>query len=177
MIMLGGSKAMRELTFKGFLKQYVKDLSYQHTNNIYKLVQEAEERNPRLYEPLVLYATLNNKTSELEKAISNHSVLKKDLLKSLPLKSIEYDKLPDNYAKVYSSYLSAKNRSVNDAHTKQLMHNKIQRLKTEKDITNYKIYRDLNLNHGNFNSFMKNKDPSKVSLDTLRNVIDYLESR
>ena len=43
---------MRELTFKGFLKQYVRELSNGKTNNIYRLVKETSEENPRLYEPL-----------------------------------------------------------------------------------------------------------------------------
>lgn len=47
---------MRELTFRGFLAQYVKQLSAEKTNSLYKLAAEAGSSNPRLREPLLLYA-------------------------------------------------------------------------------------------------------------------------
>ena len=47
---------MRELTFEGFLRRYVRELSAQDTLDVSKLAQEAQQEKPRLREPLFLYA-------------------------------------------------------------------------------------------------------------------------
>ena len=59
---------MRELTFKGFLKSYVRSLSQAETNSLYKLVKEAADENPRLREPLLLYAKFTDSTDVLLRA-------------------------------------------------------------------------------------------------------------
>ena len=59
---------MRELTFRGFLTQYVKQLSAQETNSLYKLAAEASSNNPRLREPLFLYAVYSQKQDVLLQA-------------------------------------------------------------------------------------------------------------
>ena len=43
-----------------------------------------------------------------------------------------------------------------------------------KSITNYRIYTTLNLNPGNANAFLKNGDISKVSLDTTRRILQFV---
>jgi len=83
--------------------------------------------------------------------------------------------LPERYARVYRSYLSVKNRGQSAAHTKTLMRNRIIRLQREKNITNYRLYTDLRVNPGNMNAFIKHGDCSKVSLDTARSAITFLE--
>lgn len=51
---------MRKLTFEGFLKQYVAELSGVQTASVHKLADRMAE-NPRLKEPLFLYALAFNK--------------------------------------------------------------------------------------------------------------------
>jgi hypothetical protein len=170
---------MRELTFKGFLKRYVKELSHQHTNNIYKLVKETANENPRLYEPLILYANLNSKNNELLMAVSNEPNFDKRKLQDYMQYTSQFQNIENislEYKKVHNSYLYYKNKLINENHTKELMYNKIMKLKSEKNITNYKIYHNLSINSGNFNTFIKNKQLSKCSIKTLRIVIDYLEN-
>ena len=48
---------MRQLTFKGFLKQYVNELSFCRTNKIRLLADEAPNGNYRLVEPLTAFHT------------------------------------------------------------------------------------------------------------------------
>lgn len=57
---------MRRLTFKGFLESYVMELSYMGTCSISKLVNELDD-NPRLREPLLLYAYLSKMPRGIEK--------------------------------------------------------------------------------------------------------------
>ena len=55
---------MRKLTFEGFLKQYVVELSGVQTASVHKLADCMTE-NPRLKEPLYLYALAFDKVDLL----------------------------------------------------------------------------------------------------------------
>ena len=61
-----------------------------------------------------------------------------------------------------------------DNHIKSLILDKIIKLQKEKHITNYRIYKDLKINPGNFNSFIKNRNLNKLSLNKSREVYNYL---
>jgi hypothetical protein len=177
---------MRPLTFEGFLRRYVRELSTEKTNNIYKLTREAESSNPRLREPLLLYAFFNGKEDELKNAMAHSpelekifspvfahyaspEALKRDLLDDQAM-------LPNEYKKAYRSFQALQNGLQNDSHTKSLMRAKIETLKQQKSITNYRIYTDLHLNPGNFNDFMRNGKLEKISLVKLRKVLNYLNN-
>lgn len=175
---------MRELTFKGFLKSYVRSLSKAKTNSLYKLAKEAADENPRLREPLLLYAKFTDSTDVLLRAAQ-----KTELYSEYKNLANRYDKagfeaalqnasspLPDEYKKVWKSYLSKKHQLQNDNHTKDLMRNKVVQLQKAKGVSNYRLYSDLRLNPGNFNAWLKYGDPNKVSLDTARRTVKYLEN-
>ena len=55
---------MRKLTFEGFLKQYVAELSGVQTASAHKMADHMAE-NPRLKEPLFLYALAFDKVDWL----------------------------------------------------------------------------------------------------------------
>jgi len=175
---------VRDLSFAGFLKRYVRSLSLTETNSLYKLAKEAADENPRLREPLLLYAVFIDKTDVLLRAVRAHTLYSD--YKNLANK---YDKasfktalqdasspLSEEYKKVWRSYLSRKNRLQNDNHTKELMRNKIVKLQKAKGMSNYRLYADLGLNPGNLNAWMKYGDPNKVSIDTARRALKYLEN-
>ena len=174
---------MRELTFKGFLAQYVKQLSAQNTNSLYKLAAEASDDNLRLREPLLLYAMLSEKQDVLLKAAKNLVLHKhysemvsqytsEELIVLLEQESPE---LEEGYHKVWRSYQSRKNRCQADNHTKELMRKKVKRLQEKKGVTNYRIYTDLRLNPGNLNAWLKHGDCDKISLVTAREALRYME--
>ena len=73
MSMLGCMDLMRKLTFKGFLTQYVKNLSYSNTLDIKRLAKEATTSNLRLCAPLVLYALSSSKKDQLLNVLSDCS--------------------------------------------------------------------------------------------------------
>ncbi len=174
---------MRELTFKGFLFRYVKSLSAEGTTGLYKLAKEAENKNSRLKAPLFLYVFYSGKESLFLNVI-NKTLLKTeyeevflgktqenftDMLKK------ENPDIPKEYRKVWDSYLSQKNKHQGDDHTKELMRQKIKRLQQKNKITNYRIYKDLNLNPGNFNDWIKNGKEDKISLKNARLALEYME--
>ena len=51
---------------------------------------------------------------------------------------------------------------------------KISEVKEAKSVSNYRIYKTMNLNPGNVNAFLKNEDTSKVSLDTARKILAFV---
>lgn len=176
---------MRELTFKGFLKKYLNELSYCHSNSFYKLSKEAESQNPRLREPLLIYANLSLEKDKLLRILSYYKWFQKDYdyFKNYQKSNLLIDDLtndesdiPIDYKKVYKTYINLRDYTVHDMYTKELMWNKIAKLKSEKSISNYRLYTDLNLNHGNLNDFVKNKRFSKLSLVNTKKVLNYLEN-
>ena len=171
---------MRKLTFKGFLAVYVKKLSYSGSLNMSVIAQEAVESNHRLRAPLVLYAVLHGKSVLLRKNLielgspdellqmldwlNEHDV--EDLLKQ--------GRLPDEYLKVWNSYTIRRDRLKTDYELKSSMRKKIIELQKNKKCSNYRLYRDLKLNPGNINSWLKNGDGSKVSYQTAERIMAYV---
>ena len=173
---------MRKLTFKGFLAQYVRKLSRSDTNSLYKLAAEAGSDNPRLREPLLLYALYSGKQDVLLQAAKDlqlHAEYQKRLAYSADettqLLESGSSLLPVEYHKVWRSFQSQKNRGQADDHTKELMRQKVRRLQDQYGVTNYRIYTDLKLNPGNVNAWLKHGDADKVSLDTARRTLRYVE--
>jgi hypothetical protein len=174
---------LRKLTFIGFLKQYIRSLSFSETGSLYKLAEEASSDNPRLCEPLFLYALFSGKEKILLSAVKSTELRDEysSLLELYDKQKMEQELmredsvLPERYAKVYRSYLCVRNQQRNDAHTKSLMRDRILRLQNEKNVSNYRLYTDLRVNPGNMNAYIKHGDCSKISLKTARNAIDYME--
>ena len=175
---------MRELTFKGFLTRYVRQLSFSDTNSIYKLSKEASSINHRLREPLFLYALYSGKQTVLLQATKDQKLYAEyqEMILHYSTNTMtqhfegKSPYLSAEYHKVWRSYQSQKNKSQSDDHTKELMRQKIRRLQDRYGISNYRIYTDLRLNPGNINAWLKHGATDKVSLDTARATLRYLES-
>jgi hypothetical protein len=175
---------MRRLTFKGFLRQYLRELSSSATNDIRSLADEVP-KNYRLVEPLVLYAMAVNKLEYLRRVAKDSHLM--DAIAQLPDSMgwgsvmdalIEEDKsIPIGFHKAYKSYISVRDYQKSADHTKTLILAKTRKLQHSKRVTSYRIYTDLGLNHGNVNTYLRNGDVSKVSLEVAEKVLAYLESR
>lgn len=174
---------MRELTFQGFLASYVKSLSLNDTLNIRVLAAEAAEKNPRLREPLVLYALLYQKEHLLRRAMELQGVawdgdgLLQHYDGNTVLEALQKeDLLPQEYVKVWKSYVARHDRFSTEEETKRLIGEKIAALRKERRISNYRIYTDLRLNPGNVNAWLKHGHSDKVSLETARNILRYVKN-
>lgn len=175
---------MRELTFKGFLAQYVRDLSEAGTNSLYKLAREADKTNARLVEPLFLYALTSGKQEVLLRAVRGNRLYDHycTMLETCTAETLTETfqkgtaQLEEGYVKVWKSYLRCKNRGQGEEHTKELMRQKVLRIQEKKGISNYRIYTDLKLNPGNFNAWLKHGCGNKVSLETARKALHYVET-
>lgn len=171
---------MRKLTFKGFLSRYVKNLSYSNTLDIKRLAKEATTSNLRLCAPLVLYSLVSSKKDHLMDALSDCSKASEmiRMLTYFDCSDLESQlgkgNLPEDYLKVWKSFLVARDAPKRDDDLKGAMRKKILSIQAEKNCSNYRIYTDLKLNPGNINSWLKNGDSTKVSYQTIERVIDYL---
>ena len=76
---------MRKLSFEGFLKRYVVELSGVQTTNVHKLADCLCE-NPRMKEPLFLYALTFDKVNLLLRYTMNSNV------------AAEYNQLSNRYS-------------------------------------------------------------------------------
>ena len=175
---------MRQLSFPGFTKRYVASLSQAGTTAIYPLTREAASENPRLREPLLLYALSNGQEKVLMAAAKNtplaeaygNLLQKYDYASMLSSLREQDPALPQEYLKVWSSYLSITGKGDRDRRVKALLRTKIMQVKQNKSVSTYRICRDLGLNNSNINCWLKNGNDDKVSLDTARRVYEYLQS-
>lgn len=165
---------MRQLTLLGFLSEYVKSLSDCNSLNIHKLINEVYGGNYRLREPLFLYCFYSDKSDILLKYL-NDTDKKEYAVVVTYLNNNQFDNLPNDFVKVFNSYRRKAHMKDNDNNIKGLMLDKILRLKDQKKVTNYRIYKDLNINAGNFNDFVKNRKLNRLSLDKSREVYNYLQ--
>ena len=169
---------MRELTFPGFLKSYVRELSLSHSTGVRVLAREAAERNPRLREPLYLCALFTGQIVLLQKSVRGTTLaavyagLSDEPTEIEKQLRAEPSELPEAYGKVWHSYLVYKKRGKRDEETKELMRQQIVQLQAERGVSNYRLYTSLGLNPGNLNTWLKHGDGKKVSLKTARAVLD-----
>ena len=126
---------MRKLTFEGFLKQYVAELSGIQTVSVHKLADCMTE-NPRLKEPLFLYALTFDKVDLLLRYTANSTVVAEyeqlsnrySLAQMLLLLENQSHELPEGYLKVWRSYCSVRDAALADNDTKELIHRRVLEL-------------------------------------------------
>ncbi len=171
---------MRKLTFKGFLASYVKELSHSGTVDVSTLAKEATKDNFRLCAPLVLYAVVHGKSGLLRRELTSNGC-KDEPLQTLEILDrsgvemmLEQGDLPEEYLKVWNSFKVRRDRPQNNEVLKAAMREKIIQLQKDKNCSNYRLYKDLRLNPGNVNSWLKHGDGSKVSYQTAQQIITYV---
>ena len=173
---------MRELTFPGFLKSYVRELSLTHNISVRVLAKEAAERNPRLREPLYLYALFTGQLVLLQRSVCGTTLaavyagLPDDPTEMEKQLRVEPSELSEAYGKVGHSDLVYKERGKRDEETKELMRQQIVHLQAERGVSNYRLYTSLGLNPGNLNAWLKHGDGKKVSLKTARTVLEQVRA-
>ena len=174
---------MRKLTFEGFLKQYVAELSGVQTASVHKLADCLNE-NPRLKEPLFLYALTFDKVDLLLRYTVTSAVVAEyeqlsnrySLAQMLVLLENQSPELTEGYLKVWRSYCSVRDTSLAANDTNALIHHRVLELQRKKKLTNYRLYTDLKLNPGNVNAWLKHNDSSKMSLDCAHQIYKYAKS-
>ena len=162
---------MRQLSFIGYLKEYIKDVSGLSSLNIHKLCKELKN-NQRLVDPLILYCALTKKQEALIKYTNAKYwaivyKVNKDNFHTTDFK--KYD-----FKKIWDDYQNRLNYQTNDNYFKNSLREEIVSLMKKKSVSKYRIYTDLKLNHGNINAYLKNNDASKVSSQTAKRIYKYV---
>lgn len=169
---------MRELTFKGYLLSQLQELSGFNSTSLYAFSQLACN-NARLKDVLSLYLVMyieENLRSKLLKRFDylNIACEKLNGLDEYNVETYLQNDSLSEYRTVYNNYLYQRNHKEQEDRLKMMMYRRISEVKQAKCVTNYRIYKELNLNPGNVNAFLKNEDISKVSLDTARKILTFV---
>ena len=168
---------MKQLTFLGFLKKYLKDLSLCESCSVTKLEKELD-KNIRLLEPLTLYIKMIMTETQIS-SIKNQK-LQASLLQTNNISNVEEalqrEIMSENFQKVYTSYKFYINKKDRENNMKKIMLKRIQKLQKEKQISNYKIYTNLHLNAGNINAFLSNNNVEKLSINTAEKILQYVSA-
>ena len=159
---------MRTLTFRSFLKQYLMDVSGQDSFSVHKLCK-LSKKNVRIADPLILYCVFEDKLDIYQKYMTIDE----------KLDSLTRDNFLDNkyseygFQKINQSYIRRSNSYQYDLQTKNLIRNNIIKLMSDKNISKYRVYTDLDLNPGNVNDYLTNGNSKKVSLELVKKIYNY----
>lgn len=171
---------MRELTFKSYLKNYVKETSQCKSLDVSKLAQEAATANPALYEPLALYCALCEKNSALQKAVSKTPNFDRTyILTTMTEKDLTNKRVavPDSYKKIYAEYMAQKVENKISHEYKEKMRKEILQKNKQLKFSIRKLSLAVNIDPSNLNAFLKKKEYSKVSPDKLEALVTFLKEQ
>ncbi|MGN1130256.1 MAG: hypothetical protein ACI4Q8_02800 [Ruminococcus sp.] len=169
---------MRELTFKGYLLSLLQELSGLNSTSLYTFSHLACH-NARLKDVLTLYLVMYTEENLKDKLLKKFKYLNSSCKKLEGLDDdnaeiyLQKDSLSE-YRTVYNNFLYQRNRKEQENRLKMMIYKRISEVKQAKCLSNYRIYKEMNLNPGNVNAFLKNEDPSKVSLDTARKILTFV---
>jgi len=175
---------MRELTFKGYLESYVQHLAGQRTLALPQLATLTRSE-PRLVEPLLLWAVKAGHASRLSRLLKEQDDLNRELatLDSLEQErrlesalAAEDPQLRPEYSKVWRSYVVRRDAHVRDAQLKLEARNRVLALEESKGVSRYRMAKDLGLNPGNLHAFLAQGNPAKLSLERAFSLVRYLEA-
>lgn len=173
---------MRPKQFLNFLNDYVNSLSEHSTLNL-KVLEHEVKHNARLKEVasfLLLFSgakqdILKNNKEDLPVLFNMYQTTQKQypgvLLDDLALYTQKLDGY-DPLRKLYSAYQSTEYFSRKKR--KALLRDRVLLLKEQLNLSNYRLYKDLGLNHGNTNDFLKNNKLEKLSLHNVTRMLSYL---
>jgi hypothetical protein len=175
---------MSKITLGGWLKAELARMSEQDTASIHKLAVLAQEANPRLYEPLLVYALEIGASDRLLRYLHDDAY-KAECQKVISLCSersildlgeAERSALPWSYRKLLLSWRAVEEKAKRTNQSKQLHLKRTKELMKEKGVKNSSIYCHLNLNPGNTNTYLKHDDITKLSLENATRIMRYLYS-
>lgn len=175
---------MRQLTFVGYLDSYVRYLAGSDTRAVSRLAALARTE-PRLTEPLLLWAVKKGHDARLRGVLGERSDLARELGVLVALDgarrlesalAAEDPRLRPEYVKVWRSYVARRDAPARDAELKLEARKRVLALESAKGVTRYRMAKDLGLNPGNLHAFLAQGNPSKLSLDRALELVGYLEA-
>ena len=168
------------LTFRGFLKNYCRELSGLDTLSLRKLCSAAENEAPRVAEPLFLLALVEGKLPFLLSLASDtwmeqYYQQAADLVHNVNPTDCEALEraLPHRYKNVLRAYRAVRERVASDRRVNGLMRKKTLDALHANKVSIYRLCKELGLNLGNVYAYLSKGDVTKVSRDTARTIMEY----
>lgn len=169
---------MKELTFKSYLKNYVKNNSGLNTLDITKLVNSISKGESEIKDALILYCIMCGKVVTLKRVLKREEIedfnIEDTLITERDLKSAK-SKVNPVYKEIYNKYIEEKNSGIIAHERKENLRRQILRLNKKHNFSMRRLSIVAGVDASNFNTFMKNKDYPKVSTEKLEKVVEYLE--
>lgn len=168
------------LTFKGFLRGYVRRLTAVESDSLRKLFEATVNDAPSAAEALMTFAASQRKEAylaELAKGTwleDNYTFASNKISESTLEAFLTAEDTPERYRKVLNAYKSKKESASRDRRVILLMRDKTLKALNAKGVSVAQVQKDLGLNKGNFYAYMNKGDASKISRDTARMVMNYV---
>lgn len=168
------------LTFRGFLRSYCRELTGLETDNLSKLCRAVAGDSPAAAEALMLFAAVLGKASYLV-SLSKGTWLEKGYREVLPRLEnptcveafLQSEAAPQRYKKVWNAFAEKKEGVLADRRVSSLMRDRALEGILAKEISVYRLCEDLGLNKGNVYAYLNKGDCSKVSRATARKIMEY----
>ncbi len=171
------------LTFKGFLRLYCRELTGLQTDNLRKLVNAAATDCPAAAEAVMLFAAAQGK---VEYAVNlacgfwmeeDYKLVAGQIAKLGSVEAfLESRDASSRYKKVLLAYLAQTTAIEADRRVIALMRSKTLDALKRSGCSVYGVCRDLGLNKGNIYAYLNKGDVSKVSRNTARSILNFVES-
>lgn len=169
------------LTFLGFLRQYVKELSGEKTLSIKKLVACCDSF-PKLREPLFLYTVFSGQLQTLRNALqAEPNEPLQQLCDSfgdvvtLEMLQQKNEILPERMYRVRASYVSVRDHTTTENHLKEQIRQKVLSSVSNKKVSVCRICKDLELSQSNVSLWLNHGNPNAIRYENAERVLDYLE--
>ena len=167
------------LTFKGFLRGYCRELTGCETDNLRKLLSAVLSDSSATAEALMCFAVMQDKGEYLARLASG-SPLEADYQAAARAAqgadSLQTflcgDEAPDRYKKVWLAYRSKKDAVQADRRVIALMREKTLEAMSRTQRTAYSLCSELDLNRGNVYAYLNGGDVTKVSRTTARRLME-----
>ena len=171
----------RKMLFKNFLLKYCQYLTDSSSASLLKMAEMLND-NPRAEEPLLLYALYNKKDhNQFRNRLRPELKTRFDLLKNESLKYTSLEEmfkcsnnLDCDFQKVYNTYKNHLQETSASTPYKESFCVFFNKQLKEKQLTSYKVCKDLNLNNANFSYFLKGQ-LDKLSVANCERVYEYLK--
>lgn len=168
------------LTFKGFLRAYCRELTGLDTDNLKRLAQAVATSAPAAAEAVMAFAAVQGKARYLAE-LSRGAWMEEGYRAVLPYLEgdsdvadfLQSENAPERYRKVWQAYLSKRDAVVADRRVSGLMREKTLTALKERGVTAYRLCEDLGLNKGNVYAYLNRGDLTKVSRATARKIMEY----
>lgn len=168
------------LTFKGFLRLYCRELTGLRTDNLRKLRDSVATTMPAAAEALMVFAAMQDKARYLAD-ISQGTWMEDSYAQMAELLDdpeevsffLQSPEAPPRYRAVWSAYVARRYAIAGERLVIAGIREQTLQAMKGRDMTVYRLCKDLGLNKGNIYAFLRKGDDTKVSQGTAQRILEY----